>query len=91
MELPIGSGYVLVSTGVFNGNAYPILSSTDLVNWKEVPVKVYCSSSTRIDTIIERNYQFFCLTDFFRKVLSFHLVRGQLGLKDTCGLLKYTT
>ena len=60
MELPTGSGYVLVSTGVFNGNAYPILSSTDLVNWKEVPVKEYCSSNTRVDTLIERNYQFSC-------------------------------
>ena len=37
VEILTGSGYVLVSTGVHNGNAYPILSSADLVHWREVP------------------------------------------------------
>ena len=35
-----GSGYVIVSTGVQNGNAYPIMSSVDLVNWQKVDIKI---------------------------------------------------
>jgi len=35
LALPDGSGYVIVSTGVQNGNAYPIMSSVDLVNWQK--------------------------------------------------------
>merc|ERR1739838_1090492 len=35
LSLPDNAGYVVVSTGVFNGNAYPIMFSTDLVNWQQ--------------------------------------------------------
>ena len=36
LALPDGSGYVAVTTGVESGNAFPIMTSTDLVDWKEV-------------------------------------------------------
>ena len=36
LALPDMAGYVVVSTGVQNGNAYPIMTSTDLINWEKV-------------------------------------------------------
>ena len=34
--------------------------------------------------------EYFLVKHNFRKVLSFQPVRGQHGLRDTCGLLRYT-
>ena len=36
LALPDGSGFVVVSTGTPKGNAFKIMTSTDLVHWKEV-------------------------------------------------------
>jgi hypothetical protein len=36
LALPDKSGYVVVSTGVKNGNAYPIMTSIDLIYWEKV-------------------------------------------------------
>ena len=36
LALPDGSGFVVVSTGTPGGNAFKIMTSADLVHWKEV-------------------------------------------------------
>ena len=36
LALPDYSGFVVVSTGTPKGNAFKIMTSTDLVHWKEV-------------------------------------------------------
>ena len=36
LALPDKSGYVMVSTDVHNGSAFPIMTSTDLINWQKV-------------------------------------------------------
>lgn len=75
LKLPDGSGFVAVSTSTSNHSAFPIMFSSDLVNWEKVII-FYASSKAFIKPTI-------------RKDMFLHLNLGHRGPFGTCGPQKF--